>query len=315
MDLTTLECRGAVARVRLNRRDKRNALQSARMPSSPKRAAVERFARKKGSRVTDGVADGAQVRSSVADGVARIVLARPAQLNAMTEQMVHELMAPLGMVETSDARVLVITAEGRGFCAGRDIAGAEPGKEDGGQILAEIFNPLMARVAALPLPTIAGVQGACLGTGLGLALACDVVIVADTAKIGSPFAKIGAVLDSGAHKAFVDRLGPARTLDLVYSGRLISGREAADAGLVSRSVPDADLDAVVSEFASAVAAGPTLAFLESKRLARDIADRGLSFPEVLEAEAAAQSRASRTADYVEGFTAFLERRPPTFHGR
>ena len=265
--------------------------------------------------MTDGVTDGAQVRSSVADGVARIVLARPAQLNAMTDQMVHELIAALDSVETSDARAMVITAEGRAFCAGRDIAGAQPGKEDGGQILAEIFNPLMARVAALPLPTVAGVQGACLGTGLGLALACDVVIVAENAKIGSPFAKIGAVLDSGAHKAFVDRLGPARTLDLVYSGRLISGREAADSGLVSRCVPDAELATVVTEFATTVAAGPTLAFLESKRLVRDIADRGLSLTEVLEAEAAAQSRASRTTDYVEGFTAFLERRTPTFHGR
>jgi enoyl-CoA hydratase/carnithine racemase len=173
----------------------------------------------------------------------------------------------------------------------------------------------MRRAAALPLPTIAGVQGACLGTGLGLALACDVVIVADNAKIGSPFAKIGAVLDSGGHKAFVERLGPARALDLIYSGRLISGREAADSGLVSRSVPEAELGAVVAELAASVASGPTLAFLESKRLVRQLVDGPVSFDDALRAEAEAQSRASRTQDYVEGFTAFLERRTPSFHGR
>lgn len=257
----------------------------------------------------------AQVRTSLSGGVAQIVLARPAQLNAMTEQMVGELMTAFDEVEASPARVLLVTAEGRGFSAGRDIAGAEPGTEDGGQVLSAVFNPLMRRAADLPLPTIAGVQGACLGTGLGLALACDVVVVADNAKIGSPFAKIGAVLDSGAHKAFVERLGPARALDLIYSGRMVSGREAADWGLVSRSVPEAELEAVVTELAANIAVGPTRAFLESKRLVRELVDRRASLDEVLQGEAAAQSRASRTEDYVEGFTAFLERRTPTFHGR
>ena len=265
--------------------------------------------------MADGDVQPAEVLSTVSEGVARIVLNRPAQLNAMTEQMVGQLMTAFDEVEKSSARVLLITAQGRGFCAGRDIAGAKPGTEDGGEVLSAIFNPLMRRAAALPLPTIAGVQGACLGTGLGLALACDVVIVADNAKIGSPFAKIGAVLDSGAHKAFVERLGPARALDLIYSGRLISGREAADSGLVSRSVPEGELESVVDELASSVASGPTLAFLESKRLVRRLVDGPLSFDDVLRAEAEAQSRASGTQDYVEGFTAFLERRTPSFHGR
>jgi 2-(1,2-epoxy-1,2-dihydrophenyl)acetyl-CoA isomerase len=265
--------------------------------------------------MTENLQDEPVVKTSVDGAVARIVLARPAQLNAMTEQMVNELLAALDQVSASEARVLLVTAEGRGFCAGRDIAGAQPGTEDGGQVLADIFNPLVERVAAAPLPTIAGVQGACLGTGLGLALACDVVIVTETAKIGSPFVNIGAVLDSGAHKAFVERLGPARSLELIYSGRLISGQQAAEWGLVSSSVPEEQLEQAVTDLGARIAAGPTAALMESKRLVRRLLDEHMSRADVLAAEAEAQSRASRTRDYVEGFTAFVERRKPEFVGR
>src|SRR5207247_10895798 len=104
-------------------------------------------------------------------------------------------------------------------------------------ILRDTFNPLMEQMAHFPAPTIAAVQGAALGTGLGLALACDLVYAADDARIGSPFARIGAVLDSGAHLAFVQRVGTHRALELIYTGRLLSGREAAEWGLVNGSVP------------------------------------------------------------------------------
>jgi 2-(1,2-epoxy-1,2-dihydrophenyl)acetyl-CoA isomerase len=254
------------------------------------------------------------VRLSFDGGAAQIVLDRPGQLNAMNEDMVRQLLSAIDEVESSSARALLFSATGRAFSAGRDIAGAQPGTEDGGQVLAEVFNPLVQRVADLAFPTVAAVQGACLGAGLGLALACDVMIVADNAKIGSPFARIGAVLDSGGHKAFVQRLGPARALDLIYSGRLISGQQAAEWGLASRSVPADELDAVARQYVYAVAAGPVLAFAESKRLVRQIADRPATLAEVLASEAQAQSRSSATRDYVEGFTAFLERREPRFAG-
>lgn len=169
---------------------------------------------------------------TIEDGVAVLSLNRPEALNAMTEEMVEQIIEGVRRAESEGVRCLLVRAEGRGFCAGRDISGAAPGEEDGGQVLAEIFNPMVRAVADLAIPTIAAVQGAALGTGLGLALACDVVLVAENAKIGSPFGKIGAVLDSGAHKAFVDRLGPAVAMDLIYSGRFISGVEAAAAGLV-----------------------------------------------------------------------------------
>lgn len=255
-----------------------------------------------------------QVAFEVEAGVAVLTLARPAQLNAMTETMVADILAGVARASDDGAKVLLVRAEGRGFSAGRDIAGAQPGVEDGGQVLAEVFNPMVRAVADLDIPTVAAVQGACLGTGLGLALACDVVLAAEDAKFGSPFGKIGAVPDSGAHKAFVDRLGPAVTMDLILSGRFLSGTEAAAAGLVSRAVPRDELDAVARDYVAALAQGPVLAFAESKRIVRELSDHGLTLSELLDQEAAAQSRSSRTKDYVEGFTAFLERRPATFTG-
>jgi 2-(1,2-epoxy-1,2-dihydrophenyl)acetyl-CoA isomerase len=252
---------------------------------------------------------------TIAGGVAEVVLNRPDKLNAMNLAMVHDLVEALDQAQAGGARALLVRGEGRAFCSGRDLADADPLHEDGQAILRDILNPLIERVADLPMPTIAAVQGACLGTGLGLALACDVVYAADDARIGSPFARIGAVLDSGAHAAFVSRVGPHRALELIYTGRLLSGREAAEWGLVNRSVAGADLARRTRELATSIARGPTAAFLESKRIVRSILDEQTSFKELLDAEAAAQGRASRTHDYQDGISAFQEKRTPSFTGR
>ena len=252
---------------------------------------------------------------TVDGGVAELVLNRPDKMNAMNLAMVHDLADALDQAETGGARALLVRGEGRAFCSGRDLADADPLHEDGEAILRDIFNPLLERMATIAIPTIAAVQGACLGTGLGLALACDIVYASDDARIGSPFARIGAVLDSGAHAAFVSRVGPHRALELVYTGRLLSGREAEQWGLVNRSVAGADLLRRTRELAASIARGPTAAFLESKRLVRTILDMHPSFREVLAEEAAAQGRASRTHDYKDGISAFQEKRKPSFTGR
>jgi 2-(1,2-epoxy-1,2-dihydrophenyl)acetyl-CoA isomerase len=255
------------------------------------------------------------VRLTIDEGVAELVLDRPEKMNAMNGAMVRELSDSLDAAETAGARALLVRGEGRAFCSGRDLSDADPLHEDGEAILRDVLNPLMTRMAGLAVPTIAAVHGACLGTGLGLALACDIVYAADDARIGSPFARIGAVLDSGAHTALVARVGPHRALELIYTGRLLSGREAAEWGLINRSVAGADLVRRTREMARSIAHGPTAAFLESKRIVRLIQDESPSTAAVLAAEAAAQGRASRTHDYQDGIAAFQEKRKPAFTGR
>src|SRR5262249_50810678 len=173
----------------------------------------------------------------VKDSVAEIVLNRPAKMNALNEAAMQTLAEQLDAAENAGVRALILRGEGPGFSAGRDLSDADPFNEDGEAILEKMVNPVIRRVADFPAPSFAAVHGPCLGIGLGLALACDVVYVADDAKIGSPFARIGAVLDSGAHSFFVSRLGTHRALELIYSGRLISGAEAAALGLVNASMP------------------------------------------------------------------------------
>jgi enoyl-CoA hydratase/carnithine racemase len=165
------------------------------------------------------------------------------------------------------------------------------------------------------MPTYCALHGPALGTGLGIALACDIVYAADDARIGSPFARIGAVLDSGAHDFLVRRIGAHRTLELVYSGRMLSGREAAEWGIVNRSVAGCDVLARARSEARQVAAGPTASFVASKRLVWRMADERLALADVLRAEAAAQGAASHTHDYQEGIGAFQEKRIPVFTGR
>ncbi len=249
------------------------------------------------------------------DHFADIVLNRPDKMNAMGNAMVADLLRVLDRAEAAGVRALMLRAEGRAFCAGRDLADAEPGSEDAEAILATTFNPLLRRVAEFPAPTFAAVQGAALGVGLGLALACDVVYVAESAKLGSPFARIGAVLDSGGHRYLVERLGPHRALELIYTGRLLSGTDAASLGLVNAAVAAEDLVDTVTKMAQRVAQGPTAAFLLSKRLVRQMDTHHMGLGAVLTAEASAQGAASRTADYAEGIGAFQAKRQPIFSGK
>jgi 2-(1,2-epoxy-1,2-dihydrophenyl)acetyl-CoA isomerase len=252
---------------------------------------------------------------AIESGVAEIVLNRPAKMNAFDDPMVAEMNSRLAEAAKAGVRALLIRGEGPGFSAGRDLAGAEPGKEDVEAILKTVFNPVIQTIADFPAPTFAAVHGPCLGVGLGIALACDVVYVADDAKIGSPFARIGAVLDSGSHLFMVERLGSHLALELIYTTRFLSGTEAAQLGLVNRAFPLSSLITEARKLAGQVAQGPTTAFMESRRIVRRIRDEKLSLPEVLAAEAKAQGVAGRTADYREGITAFQEKRTPKFAGK
>jgi enoyl-CoA hydratase/carnithine racemase len=169
-------------------------------------------------------------------------------------------------------------------------------------------------MAAFPAPTFAAAHGACLGVGLGLLLATDVVYVAENAKFGSPFAKLGATLDSGGHWYFTERLGMHRTLDLIYTADLISGAEAVAQGMFSRVMPDDALLEATRIIVERVAAGATGAFTASKELVAHIRDQRLGLWAAMSEENDEQARLCKTEDYAEGFRAFQEKRAPVFKG-
>ncbi|MFF2275835.1 enoyl-CoA hydratase/isomerase family protein [Agromyces sp. NPDC058126] len=259
------------------------------------------------------------IELTVADGVAEVVLNAPEKLNSLDEAALAELSSVYAEVErlagSGEVRALVLRGEGRAFCAGRDISGVDPREDDVQGYLGGIVEPLLQRMAELPVPTFAIAHGACLGVGLGLLIASDIVYVADTAKIGSPFANLGATLDSGGHALFVERLGAHRTMDLIVSGRLMTGAEAVSAGLFSQVFgADEVLDATRSAAARA-AQGATQAFVASKRLVASLRDERLGLWASMAEENRAQAALCDTADYREGFAAFQEKRKPEFTGR
>lgn len=251
---------------------------------------------------------------TIADGVAEITLNAPSRLNSLGSDMLRELSDAYSAAADAGVRALVLRGEGRAFCAGRDISGVDPREDDVLGYLDGLVQPLLEQMSAFPAPTFALAHGACLGVGLGLLIATDVVYVADTAKIGSPFAKLGATLDSGGHALFFERLGAHRTLDLIYTGRLMSGAEAVAAGLFSQAFPDEEaLDATRAAAATA-ATGATQAFLASKTLVLQLRDDRVGLWTAMSAENRAQAALCDTDDYREGFAAFQEKRPPVFTG-
>lgn len=254
------------------------------------------------------------IELSIADGVAEIVLNAPHRRNALDEEGLADLGAAYDAAERAGVRALLLRAEGRGFCAGRDISRVDPATDDAHGYLADQVTPLLRRMAGFPAPTFAAVQGACLGVGLGLAIATDVVYVADDATFGSPFAQLGATLDSGGHWLFAERLGPHRALDLIYTAEFLTGAEAVAAGLFSRALPADDLVAFTRDRARRAAQGATSAFLASRRLIAEIRDRRIGLWESVDAENAAQGRLCAGPDYHEGFRAFQEKRRPVFTG-
>lgn len=249
------------------------------------------------------------------EGVAEIVLNAPTRRNALGLDDLRELGSAYERAESDGARAVLLRGEGPSFCAGRDIAGVDPATDDVGGYLDDTLTPLLRRMAAFPAPTFAVAHGACLGVGLGLLIATDVVYVADTAKIGSPFAALGATLDSGGHALFAERLGIHATLDLIYTGRMLSGEEAVRAGLFSRVFAADEVTDATALAARTAATGPTAAFRASKRIVSAIRDERLGLWDAMALENRAQAALAATDDYREGFAAFSSKRRPEFTGR
>ena len=255
------------------------------------------------------------IRLTIEDGVAEIVLGAPEKLNSLGPAGISELSAAYTEAADAGVRALLLRGEGRAFCAGRDISGVDPREDDVIGYLEGLIEPLMKQMSEFPAPTFAVAHGACLGVGLGLLIASDVVYVAESAKIGSPFANLGATLDSGGHALFFERLGAHRTLDLIYTGRLMSGSEAVAGGLFSQVLADDEVLPAARAAAARAAQGATQAFLASKRLVAELRDRRVGLWASMSDENRAQAALCDTPDYREGFAAFQQKRRPSFTGK
>jgi 2-(1,2-epoxy-1,2-dihydrophenyl)acetyl-CoA isomerase len=245
--------------------------------------------------------------------VLTIALNRPDKLNAFDAATHKAFAAALKEAGDDEARAVVLTGSGRGFCVGQDLAELREGDRDVAALLRERWNRHVFGIRSLEKPVLAAVNGAAAGAGLSLACACDLRVAADSAAFVPAFVNVGLVPDTGGSWLVPRLLGYARAFEWMCSGRKVGAEEALAWGLVSEVVPaDAVLERT-QERAAAFAALPTRAIGMSKRLFERAAASRLE--EQLELEAQLQVAATRTEDFAEGVAAFLEKRGPRFGGR
>jgi 2-(1,2-epoxy-1,2-dihydrophenyl)acetyl-CoA isomerase len=255
------------------------------------------------------------VRLTVADDVATLALARPGRLNALTPTMFAEASDAIDDALAAGARALVITGEGRAFCAGADLQarGAEGLPEDLGQIIEDAYNPFARKLAGLDVPVITAINGLAAGAGCSIALMGDISVMARGAYLLLAFVNIGLVPDAGSTWLVAKGAGRTRALEMALLGERMPADEALAAGLVTRVVDDAQVVPAALEIARRLAAGPTVSIaLIRKQIAHALSS---TLDETLQRERENQRTAGRTADFANALVAFGEKRQPVFEGR
>jgi len=247
--------------------------------------------------------------------IRRITLNRPQRLNALTRDLLGNLSDALADIAADDeARVLVLTGSGRGFCAGQDLA--DKGAVEDGRVVRDTveryYNPVVRQLRSLDLPVVAAVNGIAAGAGMSLALSADITLATESAAFDLAFARIGLIPDAGGTYTLQRILGPARALGLAILGEKLSAGQAADMGLIWRAVPDTDFTQEVDALAARLSTAPTKAIALMKKAFNAGGHHSLEQQLALEAEL--QSQAADTEDFQEGLAAFMGKRAPKFKG-
>jgi 2-(1,2-epoxy-1,2-dihydrophenyl)acetyl-CoA isomerase len=249
--------------------------------------------------------------------VGRLTLNRPETLNAWTRQFGEELLSVVQHEAAEDSiRAVLITGSGRGFSSGADLrAGFDPaddGKPDIYKELHEIYHPVIAGVRRLPKPVVAAVNGPAVGIGCSLALACDLIMAAESAYFGLAFVNIGLMPDGGSTAFVPPAVGRARAFQMALLGERIPAPQALEWGLVNWIHPNERLMDEAWALARRLAAGPTRSYASSKQALNNFIYRDLDGQ--LELEAELQHALGRTNDFMEGVAAFVEKRDPAYGG-
>ena len=254
----------------------------------------------------------------VTDGVATLTLNRPDRLNSFTVSMHGEVSAALDAIaEDRSIRCFVLTGAGRGFCAGQDLSDRAVAPDakgvDLGSSIEKYYKPMLLRLRALSMPTIAAVNGVAAGAGANIPFACDLVYAAESASFIQSFSKLGLVPDCGGTWWLPRLIGPARAMGLILLGEKISAAQAAEWGLIWRCVEDDQLQSTVRSVALQLAAGPTRGYLRT----RQAIDAAMLLPleGALDLERDYQRELGQSSDYREGVSAFMEKRTARFTGQ
>lgn len=252
---------------------------------------------------------------SEADGLAVVRLHRP----ALTRQVKEELLAALrGAAASTTARAVLLLGSDRAFCVGQDLAEharvLEEAPDQALTTVREHYNPIVLALESIQVPVVVGIGGACVGAGLGFALAGDVRVAARRARFGTAFTGIGLASDSGLASRLATALGRARAMELMLLGTVFGADRALELGLVTEVVDDDAWEERAREVAAGLAAGPTAALVAAKREVAAAAEGVRPLTELLEEEADLQNQLGVTADHAGAVRAFLDKRKPTFTG-
>ncbi len=249
------------------------------------------------------------------NGIATIKISRPETFNSINQPTAFALQKALDDCQAdASIRTVILTGEGRAFCAGQDLGEITDPKSTGlKRVVEDHYNPIILKIRALAKPVIAAVNGVAAGAGANIALACDIVIAKESASFIQAFSKIGLNPDSGGSYFLPRLVGMQRATALMFLGDKVSAKDAQDMGMIYRCVPDADFESIVHQISTQLANMPTQGLANTKALLNQSFDNNLE--QQLAAEGVYQVKSSQTADYKEGVQAFLEKRKPVFIGK